>query len=85
MKVPFVHVKHVCKRDIRACRNLQLAGFQADWAFVFIEPPQEITSHCIGSDEALERRYTIEVNDVRGIKGHELINVLCPACLFSTV
>jgi hypothetical protein len=57
----------VCKRDITAYRNIQVVGFQADWALVFFKPPHEIVSDCIGSDEA-ERGYDVEVDDVGGIK-----------------
>jgi hypothetical protein len=56
------------KRDIPAHSNIQVTGFQADWALVFIKPPHEITPDCIGSGEALERGYTIEIDNVEGIK-----------------
>jgi hypothetical protein len=40
---------------------------QADFALIFIKPPQEIAPDCIGSGE-MERRYTIEINNIGGIK-----------------
>lgn len=63
VNVSSVQVKHICERDILAHRNIQVAGFQADWPLVFIKPPQEIAPDCIGSNEALKRRYTIEINN----------------------
>jgi hypothetical protein len=39
------------KREIAAYFNIQLVGFQANWAFVFTKPSQEITTHCIESRE----------------------------------
>src|SRR5688572_4296314 len=68
VNVSFVQVKHVCERDILAHRNIKVAGFQTDGALVFIEPPQEIPPDCIGSDEALERGYTIEIDNVGRIE-----------------
>ena len=39
-KPSFVQVKHMRERDIPACHDIQLAGFQADWTFVFFKPPE---------------------------------------------
>ena len=55
-------MKHVCERDVATDLEIQALGFQADWAFVFIEPPDEISPYRFGSDEA-ERRNNIEIDD----------------------
>ena len=56
-------MKHVCEREFHARRDMQVAGFQADWAFVFIEPPQEITADRLRAGE-LERRDNVEIDTV---------------------
>jgi hypothetical protein len=65
--VSFVQVKHMGKRDIPADRNIQVMGFQADFALIFIKPPQEIAPDCIESGD-MEGRYTIEINNIGRIK-----------------
>jgi hypothetical protein len=57
----------MCDRDIPARHNIQVAGFQADWALVFIKPSQEITPDRSRSDE-VERRYNVEINTVGRIE-----------------
>jgi hypothetical protein len=52
VRVPFVQVKHLRERDVPADRDIQVMGFQADRAVIFIEPPHEIVPNCVGTDEA---------------------------------
>src|SRR3954471_22836039 len=79
-----VQVKHVCERDICTRRNVELVGFQADGAVVFIKPPQEVAANFVGSLE-LDRGNNIVINDVGGIKGHETVDVLCLTGIHSPV
>src|SRR5215471_4608964 len=57
-----VGVEHVREGHVPADGNVQIVGFQADVAFVFVEPPQEVPADLAGAGE-LVRGDDVEVHD----------------------
>src|SRR6188474_2320497 len=64
-----VEMKHMSERDIPAHRNLQVVGFQADRAVIFVKPSLKVPPDGINSRE-LGWGHDIEIDDAGSIERH---------------